>query len=535
MSAVLGPIHEWMYNKVIFQEKIISEIAAMADENGLAHSIEAKTDFPRIDEVIDLSNIHGSLSGMIDEAESRYAAIVAELLQTDAASFPKIEKAVIDCGMANAMESQKSAAGVYKLLEDILLDGMPCDHSMQVRDSSDERVEVMRTLDTHSKYWEDAGLHGALYYKLRKALINGLLSQSGYTCNELEDGVFEIVKPVAKTLQEESYGMGIGSKIKAAPLKRKDGADDKYAELKVIENHPIQLFALENEAISEALNKLREAMRSRENLLDALDKARELSIHYAEKGDLLYPLLKLKYHFAGPTDVMWTVDDEIRDEMKALSNSARDFETLLEDTQWNERLEAVVTRAEEMIYKEENIIFPLCAKNFTKEEWGDIARDFDDYKPCLIEKRPLWEKATPKKKAKEMAGAMEEIYLPSGHMKAYELDAMLNTIPMELTFIDADSVNKYFNDGTDMKLFKRPLMAIDREVFSCHPPKVEPMVRSIIEDFRKGNRDCVDIWSSRDGHPVLVKYMAVRDKDNQYVGTLECVQNMDFAEKHFGR
>lgn len=112
---------------------------------------------------------------------------------------------------------------------------------------------------------------------------------------------------------------------------------------------------------------------------------------------------------------------------------------------------------------------------------------------------------------------------------------MLNTIPMELTFIDENSVNRYFNDGDEMKLFKRPLMAIDREVFSCHPPKIEPMVRSIIEDFRKGNRDCVDVWNSRDGHPVLVKYMAVRDKDNQYVGTLECVQKMDFAEKHFSR
>ena len=135
--------------------------------------------------------------------------------------------------------------------------------------------------------------------------------------------------------------------------------------------------------------------------------------------------------------------------------------------------------------------------------------------------------------ANELTGAFEEIQLPSGHLTPYQLDAMLNTIPMELTFIDENSVNKYFNDGDDMKLFKRPLMAIDREVFSCHPPKIEPMVRSIIEDFRIGNRDSVDVWNSRDGQPVLVKYMAVRDKENNYVGTLECVQPMGFAEKHF--
>ena len=340
-------------------------------------------------------------------------------------------------------------------------------------------------------------------------------------------------KAVAETLKNESYGMGIGSKVKAAPLKRQDGADERYNILKKIENHPLNIFSLENEAISQALKDLRTAMETRENMLDVLDRARELSIHYAEKGDLLYPLLKLKYHFAGPSDVMWSVDDEIRDEMKALSNSAHDFESLLDDKQWNERLDAVVTRAEEMIYKEENILFPLCAKNFSEEEWQDLARDFDDYKPCLIEKRPIWEKATPKKLAKNLTGANDEIQLPSGHLTPYQLDAMLNTIPMELTFIDENSVNRYFNDGDDMKLFKRPLMAIDREVFSCHPPKIEPMVRSIIEDFKNGSRNYVDVWNSRDGQPVLVKYMAVRDKENQYVGTLECVQPMGFAEKHF--
>lgn len=340
-------------------------------------------------------------------------------------------------------------------------------------------------------------------------------------------------KSVAETLRNESFGMGIGSKIKAAPLKRKDGADEQYHALKMIENHPLQIFALENEAIAKALKDLRKAMDTRENLLVVFDTARELSIHYAKKGDLLYPLLKLKYHFVGPSDVMWSVDDEIRDEMKALSNSAHAFASLLEDEQWNDRLDAVVTRAEEMIYKEENILFPLCAKNFSEEEWQDLARDFDDYKPCLIEKSPLWENATPKKLAKDLPGASEEITLPSGHLTPYQLDAMLNTIPMELTFIDENSVNRYFNDGDDMKLFKRPFMALDREVFSCHPPKIEPMVRSIIEDFRRGNRDSVDVWNSRDGQPVLVRYMAVRDKENNYVGTLECVQPMGFAEKHF--
>ena len=76
-------------------------------------------------------------------------------------------------------------------------------------------------------------------------------------------------------------------------------------------------------------------------------------------------------------------------------------------------------------------------------------------------------------------------------------------------------------------------MAIDREVFSCHPPKIEPMVRTIIEDFRNGVRDEFPVWVEKQGKTMLVKYMAVRDKDGKYLGTAEFVQEMDFAKEHF--
>ena len=338
-----------------------------------------------------------------------------------------------------------------------------------------------------------------------------------------------------KEAMSESFGMGIGSKFKAAPLKRQDGADSIYMELRTIENHPLNTFALENEAISDALKELRRAMDVKENVMPALKKAREASIHYAEKGDLLYPILNVKYGFSGPSNVMWGVDDEIRDEMKSIYNSAIETPEFIDNELWKERLDAVVTRAEEMIYKEENILFPLCAKNFSEEDWCDIARDFADYKPCLIGNRPSWEKATPKGNVKNYSQEAGSANLPSGRLTIEQLDAMLNTIPMELTFVDADNVNRYFNDGEDVKLFKRPLSALGREVFSCHPPKVEPMVRMILEDFKEGRRDCVDVWTSRDDEPVLIKYMAVRDKDKNYIGTLECVQPMGFAKKHFKR
>lgn len=340
---------------------------------------------------------------------------------------------------------------------------------------------------------------------------------------------------------------------KPAPLHRQDGADEKYHKLCETEGHPLQILRLENDAISSQLKNLRAAMKSGEDVPAQLDRTRQIALHYAKKGDLLYPLLKNKYEFSGPSDVMWSVDDEIRDDLKVLAEDLQRDSSMIRDKAWNSRMDAVLTRAEEMVYKEENILFPLCAKLFSEEEWKQIARDHQDYELCLINEAPVWQEAVSEDKVltaasyngqktgeelaaakgAEAKGSDQEIVFGSGHMNRDQLEAMLNTIPMEITFIDDQNINRYFNDNGEPKLFKRPLMALDREVFSCHPPKIEPMVRMILQEFRDGKEDSVEVWNSRAGEPVLIRYMAVRDKEGNYLGTMELVQRMGFAKKHF--
>ena len=353
---------------------------------------------------------------------------------------------------------------------------------------------------------------------------------------------------------------------------------------------------------------------------EELAKLRSFTVHYAKKGDLLYPLLKVKYDISGPSQVMWTVDDEIRDTLgelkreltekskgvRALKNTGEDLddeeeeyirskaeiaESILNSFFLKNYL-AVRNRMEEMIYKEENILFPMCALQFQKEEWIQIYFDSKDYETCFSVENVTWKEAeengnTPEKwRVVEAAGNSErekdrkeaseeysgdvhnatlpqdagkmledllrrveslegksgnsgesssardgEIVMPGGHLKKNELIAMLNTLPVEITFVDKDNINRFFNEGP--KVFKRPQMAIDREVFSCHPPKVEPMVRMIIGNFRDGKEDEVPIWMEKGGKPFLVRYMAVRDKEQNYVGTLEAVTDMTEVKEHF--
>ena len=309
-----------------------------------------------------------------------------------------------------------------------------------------------------------------------------------------------------------------------APVRDLSDKKEKAAALAAIAGHPLHTFSQENAALTRLLQDIRPRLAEKQDVSDLLAQIRELSIHYAKKGDLLYPQLKTRYGISGPSDVMWSVDDEIRDELAALSKEADRGDA------WYDRLEAVLKRAEEMIYKEQNILFPICAVWFTREEWHGIYRDSKDYAACLGVKAAPWPEAEQAQQPATSAYA-GEVVMPGGHLTVEQLTALLNTLPIEITFVDADNINRFFNEGP--KVFKRPGMAIDRDVFSCHPPKIEAMVRAIIDDFRAGRRDVVPVWMEKGGRTMLVRYMAVRDHNSQYLGTVEVVQDMEFAKEYF--
>ena len=315
-------------------------------------------------------------------------------------------------------------------------------------------------------------------------------------------------------------------KAVAASVKEKKLA--ATAALTGITGHPLQTFTHENEVLENIIRECRNEIEETNTISPELfGKLREVAIHYAKKGDLLYPHLKVKYGISGPSDVMWTTDDEIRDELAALAKDMRQNEN------WIERFVAALQRVEDMIYKEANIFFPNCALNFTEEEWFGIYRDSKDYPVCFGVENATWEAAEKYLHTENCGQDVRngEIIMPGGHLTVAQLTAMLNTIPMEITFVDEDNINRFFNEGP--KDFKRPGMAIDREVFSCHPPKVEQQVRRIIGEFRNGTLDKVPIWMEKNGKTMLVTYMAVRDAQGTYLGTMELVQDMGFAKEHF--
>lgn len=317
------------------------------------------------------------------------------------------------------------------------------------------------------------------------------------------------------------------------------GSRDKTAALRAVAGHPLQVLYRENDAIVEALAAVQRTLDEGGDVAAMLLRASGLSVHYAKKGDLIYPLLKTKHGIYGPSQVMWTIDDEIRSEFSSLLRlGAKDGGR---DDEWKNRVRNLIGRAHEMTFKENRILFPVCTANFTDEEWRQIYVDSKAYPTCLDVEGEPWQDgealfmAEKEKRSGSEGGTTDELRvdMPGGSLTLSQLTALLDTLPMEVTFVDAGNINRYFNQPFSAKVFNRPLSALGREVFSCHPPKIEPMVRAIIADLRSGKRNSVSVWMDKNQRATLVTYHAVRDSHGQYVGTMETVQDMEEARKHF--
>ncbi|MBS5945494.1 MAG: DUF438 domain-containing protein [Peptoniphilus harei] len=287
--------------------------------------------------------------------------------------------------------------------------------------------------------------------------------------------------------------------------------DESQKDLEKIPGHPLNILSLENKKIKSLADKVKEGEDKLKKISDLL----KINSHYGKKAGLIYPLLKTKYKINGPSDVMWAVDDEIR----------RDLSKIIKANSYNqEDLNKILDRVYEMIYKEESILFPLLKENFTEEEWNKIYGDLGEYGLDLVDELPLWKDYKPQEispKEKISSGSLD---FETGSLKLNEVMQILRTIDAELTFIDKDDLVRFYSEGED-KIFPRPKSCLNRDVTSCHPPKVVPMVKSLLDDFKNKRKDRLVVCRNIKGKKILVKYLAVYE-DGEYIGTLETVEDI---------
>lgn len=383
----------------------------------------------------------------------------------------------------------------------------------------------------------------------RKALLKELILRlhAGETAEEVNRQLVDLLKkvPYGEVVEVEQALISEGTLSEKEVLQFCDlhtqaleGHIDLSAMKIVPPGHPVDTFRQENKELRKVIDRLEEIfgefspdgktetpvffnmLKARFNELMDVDK------HYLRKENLLFPFIE-KHGITGPPKVMWGKHDETRELLKAAIEvlnqpegiSVEEVEAIIALV-----LKPAVNAVSDMIMKEEEILFPMSLDKLTEVEWYEIYRQTLEIGFCLYD--PVFEwKPSIEMTQETISQDKDIIQLPSGSFTKTELQAILNTLPVDITFVDKNEKVKYFSQGTE-RIFQRNRAILNRDVKMCHPPSSVGIVEKILDDFRNGRQTHAPFWIEKGGQFIHIEYIALKDEAGNFLGTLEVSQNL---------
>lgn len=330
-----------------------------------------------------------------------------------------------------------------------------------------------------------------------------------------------------------------------------------------VPGHPIYTFVEENKVAKKILKDLKRSLkplakgRAAQEDIDTfsrdLARLKEIEIHYQRKENQLFPLLEAK-GFLGPTKVMWGKHDEIRAHLKRVSDllQARDWPALAG------QVKTLSGAIKKMIFLEEKILYPTSARKLDVNDWVRIKQGESAIGYAWVKPSNLWDarlaeamggglestpagipSESPKPAVADESfvseappGASQEdlveksgIPLSTGRLTAEQIDLMLKSLPIDITFVDENDKVAYYSD-TPERIFPRSPAIIGREVQNCHPPKSVHVVNDIVKAFKEKTKDVAEFWIQKDGLFIHIRYFPVYDAEGRYRGVIEVSQEL---------
>jgi len=321
-----------------------------------------------------------------------------------------------------------------------------------------------------------------------------------------------------------------------------DGAIDLSGMKIIPPGHPVDTFKRENKELLKVVGQLEELYKKSSSLITEeeiqqyflqlktlFNSLMDVEKHYLRKENLVFPYME-KYGITGPPKVMWGKHNEISELLKA-SIEVLDCPEGFTAEEVESAVQLVFKPASDgvadMTMKEDQILLPMVMDKLTDLEWFEVYRQTLEIGFCLYDPDVEW-KPENLTAEDDIETDSDIIQLPSGSFTKAELQAILNSLPVDMTFVDKNEKVKYFSQGKD-RIFHRSRAILNRDVKLCHPPSSVHVVEQILEDFRTGKQDRAPFWIQMKGKFIHIEYFALRDENGDYLGTLEVSQ--DLTEK----
>ncbi len=311
---------------------------------------------------------------------------------------------------------------------------------------------------------------------------------------------------------------------------------DKQEIPEISAGHPVHTLREENRAaerimdeIDHILSKIGDPPNEKvfpsfaaelERLIGQLSR---IDLHYLKKENQLFPLLET-HGISGPSQVMWAIHDDIRSELKKvqqLHSESRVSETV-------SAAKNLLTTIREMIYKEENILYPVSLGTLSESDWVKVKQGEEEIGYAWIKPTNSWHPEMISKPDSISERGM--IQLDTGALAPEQINLLLTHLPVDITFVDENDKVAYYSQGKE-RIFPRSPGIIGRQVQKCHPPKSVHIVNEILDKFRSGERNVAGFWIQMEGRFIHIRYFAVRDQTGSYRGCLEVSQDITEIRK----
>lgn len=250
-------------------------------------------------------------------------------------------------------------------------------------------------------------------------------------------------------------------------------------------------------------------------------------------GDLCHNMKEEKVYFplllerglppSGPVGVMLLEHEEERKYINLIKSQLAEASAEKLPDDFISNINAYIDLTKNHIWKENDILYPMGKRILSPEDEIYLNSEFRK-----IEKESLGEGAYLRYSTlldameKESGGKVDLL----ASLSTEVINNMLDALPVELSFVDADDRVRYYNKMDGEKIFTRSLSVIGRTVQQCHPQKSVHLVNQIIEEMRAGKRDVATFWINFENKYVHISYYAVRSSSGEYQGCVEMVHDI---------
>jgi len=247
-------------------------------------------------------------------------------------------------------------------------------------------------------------------------------------------------------------------------------------------------------------------------------------VHNKKEELHLFPRLEQQGipRHGGPLAVMLAEHDRGRELLASMGEAARELRA--GDKAALARVKSAFVEWAELVHqhywKENDILYPMGRRAFSESDAEAVRAGIEQVEASFgADTRRHYQALARRLSEKRLADL-------SANLAPEVLAAVLNTLPVELSFVDADDRVRYFSHEHGQKIFPRTRGAIGVLVQECHPQKSVHLVNKIIADFKAGRREVAEFWISMQNREIHIRYFPVRDPSGTYLGTLEVVQDI---------